>query len=96
MGILYHSSIAFCQHELFENDLTRSITAVASTATAVGVIIAVIQLFTLKLAKTEFEDQFRRDYRDICSNLPVKVFLGHRAMSSEDSLNHFHLVFSPL
>ena len=36
------------------------ITAVASTATAVGVIIAVIQLFHAeKLAKTEFEDQFR-------------------------------------
>ena len=72
------------------------ITAVASTATAVGVIIAVIQLFHAeKLAKTEFEDQFRRDYRDICSNLPVKVFLGHRLDEAEltDSLNHFHQYF---
>jgi len=45
------------------------ITALASTATAVGVIIAVIQLFHAeKLAKSQFEDQFRRDYREICDH----------------------------
>ncbi|TMR66479.1 hypothetical protein [Streptococcus pseudopneumoniae] len=60
------------------------ITAIASTATAIGVLIAVVQLWHgEKLAKTEFEDQFRRDYRDICSVLPVKVFLGHNLNDKE-------------
>jgi len=72
------------------------ITALASTATAVGVIIAVVQLWHFeKLAKTEFEDQFRRDYRDLCSAMPVKVFLGHKLDDAElDSyLNQFHQYF---
>ena len=45
-----------------------------------------------KLAKTEFEDQFRRDYRDICSGLPVGVFLGHELNDAdlESHLNQFH------
>lgn len=72
------------------------ITALASTATAVGVIIAVIQLFHAeKLAKSQFEDQFRRDYREICSALPVRVFLGHELDESqlEENLNQFHQYF---
>ena len=72
------------------------ITAIASTATAVGVIIAVVQLWHAeKLAKAEFEDQFRRDYRDICKDLPVKSFLG-KDLSSEEleaSLGLFHQYF---
>ena len=72
------------------------ITAIASTATAVGVIIAVAQLWHAeKLAKTEFEDQFRRDYRDLCSAMPVKVFLGHKLDEAELEryLNQFHQYF---
>ena len=72
------------------------ITAIASSATAIGVIIAVVQLFqSEKLAKTEFEDQFRRDYRDICAALSVKVFLGNKLSSEEldSSLGVFHQYF---
>ncbi|MBN4074086.1 hypothetical protein JYT61_00845 [bacterium AH-315-E10] len=72
------------------------ITAIASTATAIGVLIAVMQLWHAeKLSKAEFEDQFRRDYRDICALLPVKVFLGHKLNESEldESLSEFHQYF---
>lgn len=72
------------------------ITAIASTATAIGVIIAVVQLWHAeKLAKAEFEDQFRRDYREICKDLPVKAFLGHQLSPEEleGSLSVFHQYF---
>jgi len=72
------------------------ITAIASTATAIGVIIAVIQLWHAeKLAKSEFEDQFRRDYREICKELPVKAFLEQRLSPEEldSSLGVFHQYF---
>ena len=72
------------------------ITAIASTATAIGVIIAVVQLWqSEKLAKTEFEDQFRRDYREICASLPVHVFLGHELPPEEiqQNLGTFHEYF---
>ena len=79
-----------------EMNVLELITAIASTATAIGVIIAVMELWhTERIAKTEFEDQFRRDYRDICSNLPVKAFLGHSFSDSEldSSLGDFHQYF---
>ena len=72
------------------------ITAIASSATAIGVIIAVVQLWHAeKLAKSEFEDQFRRDYRDICKDIPVRAFLGHElsAANLESALNTFHQYF---
>lgn len=72
------------------------ISAIAETATAIGVLIAVIQLWhAAKQSKTQFEDQFRRDYRDICSALPVKAFLGHELSESEldECLSQFHQYF---
>ena len=72
------------------------VTAIASTATAIGVLIAVFQLWHAEiLSRAAFEDQFRRDYRDICSALPVKVFLGHSLDKSEleGCLSQFHQYF---
>ena len=72
------------------------ITAIASTATAIGVIIAVVQLWHAeKLAKAQFEDQFRKDYRDICKEIPVRSFLGHELSEDqlEEHLSLFHQYF---
>ncbi len=72
------------------------ITAVASTATAIGVLIAVFQLWhSERLAATQFEDQLRRDYRELCARLPVKAFLGEPLTDSElqESLAAFHEYF---
>lgn len=72
------------------------ITAIASTATAIGVIIAVIQLWHAeKLAATQFEDQLRKDYRDLCAQLPVKAFLGEELEKAEleECLSEFHQYF---
>jgi len=72
------------------------ITAIASTATAIGVLIAVFQLWhSEKLAATEFEDQLRRDYRELCAQLPVNAFLGEELTTEEleESLSEFHQYF---
>lgn len=72
------------------------ITAAASTATAIGVLIAVFQLWHAeRLAATQFEDQLRKDYRDLCANIPVKAFLGESLSDEEleDSLSAFHQYF---
>ncbi|MFT5465495.1 MAG: hypothetical protein ACI8UO_000590 [Verrucomicrobiales bacterium] len=72
------------------------VTAVASTATAVGVLIAVAQLWHAeKLAAAEFEDEIRREYRQLCGDLPVKVFLGDELTEDEleDALGDFHRYF---
>ena len=77
-------------------NLLEWITAIASTATAIGVLIAVFQLWHAKnLASTQFEDQLRKDYRDLCANLPVKSFLGEELSTEEldDSLSGFHQYF---
>ncbi len=81
-----------------ERDMTILdwITALASTATAIGVLIAVFQLWHAeKLASTEFEDQLRRDYRDICAALPVKTFMGQPLSEKElqEALGQFHQYF---
>lgn len=72
------------------------ITAIASTATAIGVLIAVVQLWHAeKLAAAEFEDEIRREYRQLCGELPVKVFLGDELSDDEleNCLGEFHRYF---
>ena len=72
------------------------ITAIASTATAMGVIIAVIQIWHAgRIASSEFEDEMQKEYRGICAELPVKVFLGDELTGEEleASIGFFHRYF---
>ena len=53
------------------------ITAIASAATAVGVILAWQQIkLAQEQAATQFEDNIAREYREIALRLPVKALLG--------------------
>ncbi len=79
------------------------ITAIASTATAIGVLIAVAQLWHAKnLASAQFEDELQREYRNLCGQLPVKAFLGDALTEEElksalsDFYRYFHLSNSQL
>jgi hypothetical protein len=53
------------------------ITAIASLATAGALFVAIWQLGEgRKQARTDFEDELNREYREIIHNIPVKAFLG--------------------
>lgn len=48
-----------------------------SIATALGVLIAAWHLYSNgKQARTQFEDTFSREYRDLVQTIPVKALLG--------------------
>jgi hypothetical protein len=54
------------------------INAVASVATAIGVLIAGQQIrLAKKLAITQFEDELTRQFREIIQKIPVDALLGY-------------------
>lgn len=56
---------------------TETIGAVASVATALGVLVAIGQLwYARKLAVTQFEDQLADQYRQLIHRIPVDALLG--------------------
>ena len=57
---------------------------IASLATALGVIVAVWQLWLVRRqAVTSFEDDFSREYRVLAKDIPVAVLLGEEISPKE-------------
>jgi hypothetical protein len=57
--------------------MSEKINAIASVATAIGVLVAIVQLwYARKLATTEFEDQLAAQYRQLIRELPVEALMG--------------------
>jgi hypothetical protein len=55
------------------------VTLLSSVVTAVGVIIAALQIrLAMKQSKTAFEDGLSSEYRQIVASLPIAVFLGEK------------------
>jgi len=68
-------------------DITKHLQLVASGATAIGVVVAAVQLWlTKKQAVTTFEDQVSNEYRQIAKAIPVKALLGENLI--EDEFEH--------
>jgi hypothetical protein len=75
---------------------TDFITAVASAATAVGVLLAAAQLWlAARQATTQFEDGLNAQYREIARRLPVAALLGEALPEDayQDALPHFYHYF---
>jgi hypothetical protein len=69
------------------------IQALASVATAIGVIVAVQQLkLTKQQTVSRFEDGLTKQYREIIRGLPVEALLGEEldAIKQRDSLQAFY------
>ena len=65
------------------------LSAIASIATTVGVLVTAWQLVLLKrLNVTSFEDSFAKEYRELAAKLPTKALLGE-ALTDEEHLKHF-------
>lgn len=65
-------------------------TAIGSTATALVVFVAAWQLRRgTSQARTEFEDDLSREYRELARAIPVKAHLGepHRQLRSGATLH---------
>jgi hypothetical protein len=61
--------------------------ALASLATALGVFFAAAQLWiTRRHARTAFEDDLSREYRDIAHRLPVAALLGDKLSEEEQRI----------
>lgn len=57
--------------------MTEIIATAASVATALGVMVAIVQLwFARQLAITQFEDQLADQYRQLIRQLPVEALMG--------------------
>lgn len=55
-----------------------------SVATSIAVVIALWHiLVTRSQARTEFEDELDREYREITRHIPVKAFLGEELSEKE-------------
>ena len=53
------------------------LTAAASLATAIGVIVAAYQIrLTRQLSRTQFEDDLTKQFREIIRRIPVEALLG--------------------
>lgn len=53
------------------------LTAAASLATAIGVIVAAYQIrLTRQLSRTQFEDDLTKQFRDIIRRIPIEALLG--------------------
>ncbi|HMN14658.1 MAG TPA: hypothetical protein PKD55_20250 [Bellilinea sp.] len=65
------------------------LSALASVATAVAVIVAAWQLVLSKRqAMTAFEDSLAKEYRDLAAKIPVKALLGD-PLSEAECAQHF-------
>lgn len=71
------------------------LSAIASVATAVAVIVAAWQLMlSRRQAVTAFEDSLAKEYRDLAAKIPVKALLGKPLDDAEfsdcfDTLYHY-------
>lgn len=72
------------------------LTAAASVATALGVVIAVIQLqIAARQAVTNFEDSLAAEYRALAATLPTEALLGGKLSDDEHkrALDEFYHYF---
>jgi hypothetical protein len=76
--------------------MTEILTAVANVATALGVFLAVWQLYQAHRQNvTSFEDSFAREYRELAATLPTKALLGEELTEDEhkEHLDEFYHYF---
>ncbi|MCX7255624.1 MAG: hypothetical protein NTZ64_02550 [Polaromonas sp.] len=60
------------------------ISAIANGFTALSVFLAFWQLhLTKKIAQSQFEDTFSKEYRELYNRIPTKAFLGRRLSPNE-------------
>jgi hypothetical protein len=53
------------------------VTTIAAVATALGVIMAVVQIRTaMQQSMTQFEDGLSREYRELARSIPIDSYLG--------------------
>lgn len=65
------------------------LSAIASIATAFGVVVAAWQLWLAhRQSVTVFEDSLAREYRELAGRIPTKAFLGE-ALSEAEHGEHF-------
>ncbi|HEX6622547.1 MAG TPA: hypothetical protein VF064_02460, partial [Pyrinomonadaceae bacterium] len=58
-------------------NMLELLTAAASLATAVGVIVAAYQIrLTRQLSRTQFEDDLTKQFREIIRRIPIEALLG--------------------
>ena len=58
-------------------DWTSVVSAVANAVTAAGVLLGIWQLLLQKrIAQLQFEDALAKEYRDLATRIPTKVFFG--------------------
>lgn len=75
------------------------LSAAASVATAIGVVVAVLQIRAeLRIATTEFEDDLDREQREIALALPMEALFGETLPPevAARSLEQFHRYFDLL
>lgn len=74
-------------------DWPSLISAGASVATAIAVLLAGWQIrLAKKQAKTQFEDDLTRQYREIIKDIPTDALLG-RELSKDDYKNTRHAFY---
>ena len=67
--------------------------AIASIATAIGVVFAAIGILSSwQQARTDFEDDLGREYRDLTKDIPAKAFLGE-PLNEEEYKKAFPYLF---
>lgn len=85
------SSLALCVKQVDRRekvDWTQLLQAIASAATAIGVVFVAVQIGQAKQqAITSFEDDITRQYRDIIQRISVKALLGEELSSKEFEIN---------
>jgi len=72
----------------------------AAVATILGIMVGLLGLFLAgwqltaqaKLARSEFEDSFSREYRQVVAQIPTKVFLG-ATLSPQERLAAFRFIY---
>ncbi|WP_250657836.1 hypothetical protein [Alkalimarinus coralli] len=78
------------------NAISSISTAVASVATAIGVLFGAWQIrLSKKQAQAEFEDSMDQQYRSLSMDLPVDVLIG-KEPAEEDKAKVRELVFNYL
>jgi hypothetical protein len=73
-------------------DWISLVNAVASVATAIGVLLAGWQIRTAKeTARSEFENMLTQQYREISQRIPMRALLGKKLSAQEwnDTLDDF-------
>jgi hypothetical protein len=64
-----------------------TLTLISSTATAVGVLIAAVQIRIGRIQNiSQFEDSFAKEYREVASKIPTRALLGAE-LTEEEKIN---------